>query len=130
VSEAKNILFINTTDAAGIAGPDMLARSGHRVDTAEGTAAGLERLASDSYDVVIVQASPETESWRVCERIRRYSGRPLIVISPNADANACVRAIGAGADFFLRKPCGPLELIARVGSLLQRQPRQPQPAAS
>jgi DNA-binding response OmpR family regulator len=130
VIEGKHILFINATDAACVAGPGLLEQYGHRVDAVAGTAAGLERLESGTYDIVIVQASPQTESWRVCERIRRYSGRPLIVISPNADADACVRAISAGADFFLRKSCGPMELIARVSSLLQRQPQQPEPAVS
>ena len=127
--EGKRILIINS-NAAGIPGAAALAHSGAHVDTAEGSAAGLERLGSAGYDIVIVQAGPGTESWQLCERIRRHYGMPLIVISPNADAEACVRAIDAGADFFLRKTCGPLELLARVRLLLQRLPRQPEPAVS
>jgi len=47
---------------------------------------------------------------------------PIIVISPNASTETCVKAINAGADYFMRKPFGPLELLARIRSLLQRVP--------
>ena len=105
--------------------PQLPTGEGYDIDTVHDTDVGLQQLATRVYDVVIIKASPDTESWRLCEEIRSLSGIPLIVISTNASANACVKAINAGADYFLRKPFGPMEFKARVESLLQRTIPQP-----
>ena len=112
-------LIINNT-ASPTSSSQLLSREGYNVDMVCSTDAGLRQLSTRDYDVIIVKASPEAESWRLCEEIRQLSGRPLIVISTNASTETCVKAINAGADFFLRKPLGPLEFTARVRSLLQR----------
>lgn len=105
--------------------PQLLTRQGYDVDTAHDADVGLQRLNARVYDVIIVEANPEAESWRLCEEIRHLSGLPMVVISKNASADTCARAINAGADYFLRKPFGPLEFIARVQSLLQRKASKP-----
>jgi DNA-binding response OmpR family regulator len=98
----------------------LLIKEGYRVDTVYDVSVGLQYLHARAYDIIILQENPEAESWQLCDEIRRLSGIPLIVISRNASTETCVRAINAGADYFLRKPFGPLEFIARVQSLLQR----------
>jgi two-component system response regulator ResD len=97
-----------------------LIKEGYEVEMAPNPDAGLRQLNAQDYDIIIIQETPDAESWQICEEIRRLSGMPLIVISTNASTDTCVKAIMAGADYFLRKPFGPLELIARVKSLLQR----------
>jgi DNA-binding response OmpR family regulator len=104
----------------------LLAASGYRVDAAADLEMALAKLDRRRYDVIINIESPRAESWQPCERLRRATGTPIIVVSPQAGAEACVRAINAGADYFLRKPFGPLEFLARVRSLSQR-PRLPHP---
>ena len=126
----KQVLVIENT-VSYTAGSQLLSEAGYKVDTVHSSEAGLQQLDAQDYDVVIVQESPKTESWQLCEKIRHLSGTPLIVISTNASANTCVRAINAGADYFMRKAFGPQEFIARVQSLLQRAPiNQPAPVGS
>lgn len=109
----------------------LLVKEGYQVDVVHNPDAGLRQLDAQAHDIIIVEASPEAESWHLCEKIRRLSGMPLIVISLKASASSCVRAINAGADYFLRKPFGPLEFLARVQSLIQRaSPRQSVPVGS
>lgn len=129
--KGKKILVISTA-ATAMPVPGPLERAGCLIDEVADAAEGLEKLERGGHDAVILQAAPDNESWILCERIRRLSPSPLVVISPRADADACVRAISAGADFFLRKPCGPLELIARIRSLFTRRQTQgqPEPAVS
>jgi DNA-binding response OmpR family regulator len=67
---------------------------------------------------------PQAESWQFCRAVRQVSNVPLIVISNNASTEVCVKAINAGADFFLRKQTGPQELIARIRALLYRNDLQ------
>jgi DNA-binding response OmpR family regulator len=99
---------------------ELLAAAGYHVHMTEGLAAGLAKLRRHYYDIIISLEGPRTESWRACASLRYLSDAPIIVISPQASADDCVRAINAGADYFLRKSCGPLELLARVRSLRQR----------
>ncbi len=99
---------------------------GYEVDLVHSVDTGLFKLVNEAYDIVVVLDSPGVASWTICERIRSLSSIPLIVISLNASTDTCVKAINAGADYFMRKPFGPLEFLARINSLLQRNAlRQP-----
>lgn len=101
---------------------ELLEKAGYGVDVVSGTEAGLQHLGSQDYDVIIALEHPAGESWRFCHKIRDITSIPLIIICPNASTETSVRTISAGADYFIRKPFGPLELLARVNSLLQRSP--------
>ena len=116
----KKVLIINNTWANPVMA-GFLAENGYEVTSVRGARGGLYRLESGQYHVIIVRESPLVESWRLCDRIRTLSDAPLIVISPNAPTEVCVRAINAGADYFMRKSFGRQELLARIKSLLQRQ---------
>jgi DNA-binding response OmpR family regulator len=123
----KNLLFFNHTGAASLI-PGLLAANGYTVDEVSNAETGLRQIDNGDYQVIITLEDPAAESWLLCKEIRRLTDVPLIVISTDAGTEACLKTIGAGADYFLRKRCGPLELLARVGSLLQRTaPRQTVP---
>ena len=125
VKMVKKVLFINKLNASSII-PEMLARAGYEIIEAYNTDTALRRLEAASCDLVILLENAAVETWAFCSEIRRIAASPFIIISPGASAESCVRAIGAGADFFIRKPFGPMELIARVNTLFQRAPsRQP-----
>lgn len=115
----SNILFVNYTGVPS-SSLEAVKTEGFRVDTAHDSDAAIGRLEHREYDVIILQVSPLIESWQFCRDIRRISNIPLIVISKNASTEGCVKAINAGADFFLRKLTGPQELIARIRALLYR----------
>jgi DNA-binding response OmpR family regulator len=117
------VLFINNIRSLLLIS-ELLTRWGYEVDLTHGADDGLLKLKSQVYDIIIVLESPAVESWPTCERIRDLTSAPLIVISLNASTETSVKAINSGADYFLRKPFGPLELLARLNSLLQRTPRQ------
>ncbi|MCJ7606100.1 MAG: response regulator [Dehalococcoidales bacterium] len=121
----NSILIINNTAAPQVLA-GILGRAGFGVETVPDMFTGLERLGARDYGVTIVLEKPEADSRTVCEKIRGVTGCPLIVISANASTETCIQAIRAGADYFLRKPFGPLEFLARIKSLLQRtSSRQP-----
>jgi two-component system, OmpR family, response regulator len=115
----KKVLFINRVNPASII-PELLTSAGYEAAAVDEAGAGLSHLASNQYDMVILAEQAAAESWIFCKEIRRRTASPIIVISSGASTEACVRAINAGADFFIRKPFGPMELIARVNALFQR----------
>ena len=117
----RRILFINNYTASSTV-PELIAGSGYRVDITLNLEAATRELETHNYDLVVLLENPYAPSWTTCERIRRWTSIPMIVISYEASTETCVKAINAGADFFMRKPFGPLELHARINSLLQRVP--------
>ena len=126
----KNVLFINNVSTTSIV-PELLTRTGHRVDMVYDSETGLRHLEMQSYDIAILRESPLSQSWTLCEKIRRLTAVPLLVISYNASTEICVKSLLSGADYFMRRAFGPLELLARVNYLLQCDlPRQAVPAVS
>ncbi len=125
VTMNKKVLLINNISYRPVI-PELLIKAGYRVDVTHDSEEGLRRLDNQAHDIVIVMESPAVEVWQLCVKIRNLTAIPLIIISSNASTETCVKAINAGADYFVRKPFGPLEFLARVNSLLQRAPsRQP-----
>ena len=119
----KKVLFINRLSPASII-PEILAGAGYEVNEAYDSEAALHRLEAQAYDMVILMENAAVESWMFCARVRRMTASPFMVISSGASAESSVRAIFAGADFFIRKPFGPMELLARINALFQRVPAQ------
>ena len=99
----------------------IVTQEGYKLNVVSREEADLCRLVIEDYDIIIIQAGPETEDWELCEQIKKFSCMPLIVISTRASIETCAQAIDAGADYFMRKPFGPLELNARIKALLQRK---------
>ncbi len=115
----KRILFINDYATASVI-PGIIAEAGYSVDSIKKSGAALSGATVARYDLIILMESPHADSWTDCERIRKSISVPIIVISPNASTETSVKAINAGADYFIRKPFGYMELIARISSLLLR----------
>jgi DNA-binding response OmpR family regulator len=117
----KRILFLNNYTATSTV-PELVASAGYRIETTLNPEAASRELSTRRYDLMILLENPYADSWVVCERLRKLTSIPMIVISFNASTETCVKAINAGADYFMRKPFGALELLARINSLLQRVP--------
>ena len=119
VKMAKRILVIANSYLSSTSS-GLLTREGYKVDMKNSTEANLKRIDNRDYDIIILQAGRETNEWQLCEQIRRFSNIPLIVISSHTSVDISAKAIDAGADYFLKRPFGPMELSARIRSLLQR----------
>jgi DNA-binding response OmpR family regulator len=125
----RAVLYINHTSTRS-SGLEVLKKERFQVDMVRDYDEALERLEFRKYAVVILQVPPLAESWQFCSDVRSISSIPLIVISNNASTEVCVKAINAGADFFLRKPIGPQELLARIRALMYRSSLQTRRPAS
>ena len=115
----KRILFINNYTATSTV-PELLAGAGYRVEVTLDLEIAYRGLESRNYDLIILLENPYAASWLTCQNIRRLTSIPLILIGQGASTETCVKGINAGADYFMRKSFGPLELLARISSLLQR----------
>jgi len=89
--------------------------------TASGGEAGLMTLDHQSPDVVLLDLQmPDLHGFDVLKQIRSFSDVPVIILTVQNDELDKVRGLQLGADDFIVKPFGHLELVARLRSVLRR----------
>ena len=95
---------------------------GYQVGVAEDGSAGLTRATEWKPDLVILDLTlPGLDGFRVLKTLREGGARMPVLILTARDAEADkVRGLKLGADDYVTKPFGVLELLARVEALLRR----------
>ncbi len=82
---------------------------------------GLELLDEHSPDAVLLDLQiPDLHGFDVLQRIRLFSDVPVIILTVRDDELDKVRGLQLGADDYVVKPFGHLELLARLRSVLRR----------
>ncbi len=81
----------------------------------------LRLFEDESPDIVVLDiAMPGISGFEVLRRIRQVSDVPIIMLTVRSEELDKVRALEAGADDYVTKPFGSLELMARVKAVLRR----------
>jgi two-component system response regulator BaeR len=63
---------------------------------------------------------PGLDGLEVCQRLRRFSAVPIIMVSARADHADCSMGLEVGADDYVSKPFVPREIAARIKAHLRR----------
>ncbi len=102
---------------------------GHVVDVAEDGLQGLEAVASGAPDLVILDLMlPGMNGYQVLRSLRdQGSGVPVLILTARGEEADKVMGFRMGADDYVTKPFGVLELLARVTAILRRAGRDGQP---
>ena len=95
---------------------------GYRVTVAADVAASASALAADPPDLIILDLMlPDGNGYDVLRTIReRDSVTPVLLLTALAEEAHKVRGFRLGADDYVTKPFGLLELLARIETLLRR----------
>lgn len=95
---------------------------GYDVQVAEDGETGLERARGWSPDLVMLDLMlPGMDGYRVLKTLREGgSDVPVLILTARGEEADKVLGFRLGADDYVTKPCGVLELLARVGALLRR----------
>lgn len=102
---------------------DYLGGFGYRVHTAVTPTEGMTCLKKENPDLVILDVMlPEKDGFDVCRNIRQFSDVPVIMLTARGEVTDRVVGLEIGADDYLPKPFEPRELVARIQSVLRRQP--------
>ena len=94
---------------------------GYEVSTAQDGQEALEKISSESIDLVVLDIMmPKMDGFTTCQRIRQFSQVPIIMLTAKGSENDKIRGLDSGADDYLVKPFSINELLARVRAVLRR----------
>ncbi len=83
--------------------------------------AALELVVSEKPDAILLDVGlPDMEGFEVLRQIRQSSDVPVIMLTVQDDELSKVRGLELGADDYITKPFGHLELVARIRAVIRR----------
>jgi two-component system OmpR family response regulator/two-component system response regulator QseB len=112
-----------------------LGRAGHAVDGTPAVAPAGRALASEPYDVVLLDLGlADTDGSELLRQLRQApAGRlpdpatPVLIMTARDEVAARIAGLDLGADDYLTKPFDPDELAARMRALLRRSAGRARP---
>jgi two-component system KDP operon response regulator KdpE len=108
-----------------------LVKAGYRVLSASDGEEGLEAVARELPDLVILDLMlPKLDGYEVCRQIREFSLVPIVLLTAKGEQVDKLRGFEMGADDYLTKPFSPPELLARMRAVLRRSQQGAPPAAA
>jgi len=125
------VLIVEDDPAMAVALRDGFVSEGFTVFTAGDGAAGL-RLARDTdLDVIILDVMlPKLSGLDVCAKLRAVRDPvPIIMLTARGQEADKVEGLSLGADDYVTKPFGLLELLARVRAVHRRARRTETPGS-
>ena len=88
---------------------------GYRSITALNGETAILEASSHNPDIMLLDLGlPDIDGVEVIHRVRSWSNMPIIVISARSEDSDKIKALDAGADDYLTKPCSVEELLARL----------------
>jgi len=95
---------------------------GYQVDVVEEGGVGLARAREAGPDLIILDLMlPGMDGYRVLKTLRDEGRQmPILILTARGEEADKVRGLRLGADDYVTKPFGVLELLARVEALLRR----------
>ena len=111
IEDEENIrTFISTT----------LKNQGYKITSASNGKDGMHLAASLCPDIVLLDLGlPDLDGMDVIKQLRAWSAVPIIVISARTNEHEKAKALDCGADDYITKPFGTVELLARIRTSLR-----------
>jgi len=100
---------------------EYLGDAGFRVSVAAQGRSGLEWLAREPFDALVLDLMlPDMDGLEVFRQLRAKSDMPVLMLTARGDATDRIVGLEIGADDYLPKPFEPRELLARLRAILRR----------
>jgi len=100
---------------------------GYSVNVCETCSSGLLKARAEHCDLILLDINlPDGDGFALCREIRlREANLPILMLTANVSEESAVRGIDCGADDYIRKPFGLLELSAKIRRMMdKRQSKQ------
>ena len=100
----------------------ILTSDGYDVIVVNTGSAALDIIASHCPDCILLDLGlPDMDGSHIIERVRQWTSTPIIVISARSMEEDKAQALDLGADDYITKPFGAIELQARIRTALRHR---------
>ncbi len=97
-----------------------LVKEGYEVETAYDGEEGLRKALGADFDLILLDIMlPHVDGFQVCRKVRETSSVPIIMVTAKEEEVDKVLGLELGADDYLTKPFGAVELLARIRAALR-----------
>ncbi|WP_026506088.1 response regulator transcription factor [Butyrivibrio sp. NC3005] len=80
---------------------------------------------ASSYDLILLDVMmPGIDGFSLCSKLRTVADCPIIFLTAKTEENSLVEGLSKGADDYICKPFGVMELRARISAHLRRENRE------
>ncbi|MEH2257894.1 response regulator transcription factor RpaB [Nostoc sp.] len=94
---------------------------GYDVVKAKDGEEALLAFRREAPDLIVMEVMmPKLDGYGVCQKMRKQSDVPIIMLTALADVAERIAGLNIGADDYMTKPFSPKELEARIACILRR----------
>lgn len=117
------LLFVEENAALLSQTAKLLKKNGYGIDVCSNGRAAESLIFSGNYDCIVLDAALfDISGLTLLKALRsRQDSTPVLMISADASVEERVMGLDCGADDYLSIPFAPIELLARLRTLLRRQ---------
>ncbi len=122
MNEMKRVLIVEDDEAMSVALRDGFQYEGYDVTVAKDGEAGLHLATSDEPDLILLDVMlPKMTGLDICKHLRGSGNDvPIIMLTARGQEIDKVLGLKLGADDYITKPFGFMELLARAEAVLRR----------
>jgi DNA-binding response OmpR family regulator len=98
-----------------------LEKDGYEVTIANDGADAVKKYKEIDPDLMLLDIMlPKLDGWQVCREVRKFSEKPIIMLTAKGETFDKVLGLELGADDYVTKPFDTKEIIARIKAVLRR----------
>lgn len=98
-----------------------LEKEGYVVKIVNDGVSAINAFKQENPDLTLLDIMiPKLDGWQVCREIRKFSDKPIIMLTAKGEAFDKVLGLELGADDYVTKPFDTKEVVARIKAVLRR----------
>lgn len=98
-----------------------LEKEGYTVKLVNDGVSAINAFKQEAPDLMMLDIMlPKLDGWQVCREIRKFSDKPIIMLTAKGETFDKVLGLELGADDYVTKPFDTKEIVARIKAVLRR----------
>lgn len=98
-----------------------LEKEGYVVKIVNDGVSAINAFKQENPDLTLLDILiPKLDGWQVCREIRKFSDKPIIMLTAKGETFDKVLGLELGADDYVTKPFDTKEVVARIKAVLRR----------
>lgn len=98
-----------------------LEKEGYVVKIVNDGVSAINAFKQENPDLTLLDIMiPKLDGWQVCREIRKFSDKPIIMLTAKGETFVKVLGLELGADDYVTKPFDTKEVVARIKAVLRR----------